>query len=159
MVNGFKIKAITRTNVTLVDTNSTTNAEFVLDIDKGFTRNDGGPWKPAYYTLTYETAAPRQQRADTTMAAPQYMAAQPMMAAPTFSFTTDPSMDPTMAYGGNTRNRPNNRNGGNNRRGGGGGGFGGGNTAFAPAAPAPDPNAPIDPAVLERLRARRATGD
>jgi hypothetical protein len=160
MVNGFKIKAITRTNITLVDTNSTTNAEIVFTApgmggQQGLTRNDGGPWKPAYYTPTYETVAPRQQRPESAMAAPQYMTAQPTMAQTPFTFT-DPSMDP---YAGTARTRTTRNGGGRGGRGGGGGNFGGGNTQFAPASPPPDPNAPIDPAVLERLRARRASGD
>jgi uncharacterized membrane protein YgcG len=176
-VNGFKIKAITRTNVTLTDPKSTNIADIVFTLpgmggQQGLTRSDGGPWKPAYYTPSYDNFAPRPQRADIAMGGPnQFTApAMPMMMPPNQGFTfPDPSQDPSQGYGNNPRNNRrggtgNGRGGG--RGGGGNGGFGGGaaggfggggnNGAFAPPSPPPDPNAPIDPAVLARLRAARA---
>lgn len=175
-INGWKIKAITDTNITVIDTKSTTNAEQVWNIpgaggQQGVTRTDGGPWQPAYYTPEYATFS-RQRQADAgPPGPPQFPMTQPMVAntGPTaFNFGDTSGQDNSQGYGGRNRNRGGGGPGGGGRggRGGGGGGFGGGgfggggfgggNTQFAPPAPPPDPNAPIDPAVLARLRAQRA---
>ena len=177
-VNGFKIKAITDTNVILTDTMSTNSADIVFTApgmggQQGLTRSDGGKWNPAYYTPSYDNfGAPRQQRPDVTMAGPTQFTPPPtMMVFPNQGIMiTDPSQDPSQTYGSNpgrTRGARGGGGGGRGGRGGGGnggfgggaaGGFGGGgnNGAFAPPSPPPDPNAPIDPAVLARLRAARA---
>jgi len=164
-INGFKIKDITLTNVTVIDTKSTNNAEQVWNIpgaggQQGVTRDDNGPWKPAYYTPEYATYS-RQRQADAGPPAPnQFPMTQPMMADTgpvAFTFGDTSGQDNSQGYNQRNRNRNNGGGGGRGGRGGGGfGGFGGGNANFAPPAPPPDPNAPIDPAVLARLRAQRA---
>ncbi|MGA2555625.1 MAG: hypothetical protein ABSG04_05065 [Verrucomicrobiota bacterium] len=168
LINGYKIKAITETNVTVIDTKSTNNAEQVWHIpgegQQGVTRTDGGPWKPAYYTPEYVSFS-RPRQADAGLPGPsQFPMPQPMIAADTgpvaFTFGDTSGQDNSQGFNQRNRNRGGG-GGGGNRRGGGGGNFGGGfgvggNTQFAPPAPPPDPNAPIDPAVLARLRAQRA---
>ena len=71
-VNGFKIKAITDTNVILTDTMSTNSADIVLDLtghgQQGLTRSDGGAWRPFYFTPSYENFGPRPQRPDMSVA-------------------------------------------------------------------------------------------
>jgi len=167
LINGFKIKAITETNVTVIDTKATNNAEQVWNTpsqggQQGVTRTDGGPWKPAYYTPEYVSNS-RQRQADAGPPGPsQFPMPQPMIAADNgpvaFTFGDTSGQDNSQGYQRN-RNRGGGGGGGRGGRGGGGGGFGGftgGNANFAPPSPPPDPNAPIDPAVLARLRAQRA---
>jgi len=163
-VNGFKIKDITFSNVTLIDIKATTNAEIVVDIDKGLTRSDGGPWKPAYYTVEYAmpNRAPRQ--ADNGMGGPQFPPMPAMMAdsgQTTFTFGGNAQDDNSGGFGNRNRQRGGGGPGGGGRQRGGGGGFGGfgggggnANATFAPPTVV-DPNAPIDPAVLQRLQQRR----
>jgi hypothetical protein len=176
-VIGFKIKDITFNSVTLIDSKSTNNAEVVFEMNKGqqgLTRDDGGPWKPAYFTPDYQVATRGPRQADNGMGGgPQYTMAQPMMPDPNgFQFSVTTGQDDPNAFGGRgnrgRRNQQNNFNGpggpgGRPGRqpggfGGGTGGFGGGgggaNTSFAPPTVV-DPNAPIDPIVLQRLQQRR----
>jgi uncharacterized membrane protein YgcG len=174
LVNGFKIKDITFSNVTLIDTKATTNAEQVWDVpgygkgQQGVSRNDGGPWKPAYYTVEYAMPNRGPRQADNGMGGPQFPPVPTMMAdnnPAAFNFGGNAQDDNSGGFGGG-RNRqrggggPGGGRGGRQPGGGGFGGFGGGggggnaNASFAPPTVV-DPNAPIDPAVLQRLQQRR----
>ena len=185
IINGFKIKDITETNVVLTDvsgsatatnvvstatTNLATtnvasapmtnviapNGDIVLAPTQGLTRSDGGPWRPAFVEPVYAIAPRVRLQADA--GAPS--AYQPQQYQPNVSYTIqDPSGDPTdpNAYTQRGRQTRGNRRG--NANGGGFGGPGGGGfnlNGLLTQPAAATPTAPPDPAVLARLQARRA---
>jgi hypothetical protein len=177
-INGYIIKDITidkvtkLSKVTLADTKSTN--VWVLNESWGLTRQDGGAWTSKYAPTTYPAFA----RAEPIQTQPVDYSAQfntqpQFFAAPQPFIAYDPSTGITDTTGlgnnlnGGGRQRRGNRGGGNNGGGfgnnpGGGrfgnntdGGGGFGNTGGGFAAPAATA-APVDPAVLARLAARRA---
>jgi uncharacterized membrane protein YgcG len=174
-VSEFVIKEINDDGVKLADPKATNSAsaEIVLGVEKGqqgLTRADGGPWKPAYFTPTYASAPRGPSQPDQGFGGgPQFAAAQPMAMDNTpsaFTYGANPQDDGSGGFNNPRRQRgQGGPGGGGGRQRGGGGGFGnggfgqggggGGNSAFAPAPPPVDPNAPIDPIVLQRLQQRR----
>jgi len=125
-INGFKVQEINLSEVKLIDSN---HEVVILKDQTGMTRQDGGPWIKVFVPAFYSSSAPTRKTAGNDN-------------GPYSSRLATATDDNAGANGG----RPS-RNSGSYDTGGG---------VSTTQADTPEPPAPINPAVLARLQARRA---